>query len=329
VKVANVFLANLDEITEIACTGLESGSISLNIQGGIAPYEFKWQHDATLNSPTASNLPAGTYSVTVTDQLGCERRIENIEMAEPAPLAIASLTPVGVTCFGKPDGQLTLNVTGGVAPYTFEYDGLQTFSGSISLTEIPQGNFNWELKDANGCAIPVTFEITSPAALEVEVRLEKAACPGGFNGELVAIPRGGTGPFVFLWEDVQQGGSGNLLTGLSAGTYNLQVRDASGCVSFGRGKVSEKVPQVRMPTGFDPKQDGGLYQGVSNCDVDFELFVYNRWGQLIYSGVTGWDGTINGEEASTGTYTFFARYSFVLDGRQEFDEKRGSFLLIR
>lgn len=329
VQVAGEFLANVDGISEIGCAGLNSGSISLNIQGGIAPYQFEWLHDPSINSPIASNLPAGTYSVKVKDQLGCERLIENLQVIEPAPLEIASLTPVGVSCYGKPDGELTLNVTGGEGPYTFEYDGTKTFSGSISLAELPQGNYNWEVKDANGCVIPVSFEITSPVALEVEVRLEKPACPGGSNGELLALPSGGAGPFVYLWEDVSLRGSGNLVTGLSAGAYDIEVQDATGCISIGRGIVSENAPLVRMPTGYHPRRDGGLYQGVANCETDFELFIYNRWGQLIYSGMTGWDGMINGEEAGTGTYTFFARYSYVLEGRQEFDEKRGSFLLIR
>lgn len=329
VQVANEFLATVDGISEISCAGLNTGSISLNIQGGIAPYKIEWTHDPLLNSPTASDLPAGTYGVKVTDQLGCERMIENLEVLEPAPLEIAALTPLGVSCFGKPDGELTLNVIGGVLPYTFDFEGLKTFSGTISFADLSQGNYTWEVKDANGCIIPVSFEIISPAALNVEVRLEKPACPGGSNGELFALPSGSSGPFIYFWNDPNLEGNGNLVTGLSAGTYDLEVRDAAGCVSVGSGIVKEAAPQVRMPTGFDPRQGEGLYQGVSNCETDFELLIHNRWGQLIYSGVTGWDGTINGEEAGTGTYTYFVRYSYALEGKQEYEEKRGSFLLIR
>lgn len=329
VQVAGEFLADLNGITAIGCAGLNSGSISLNIQGGSAPYKFEWQHDPALNSQTASNLLAGNYAVKVTDQLGCERLIENLEVLEPAPLEIAALTPLGVSCYGKPDGELTLNVIGGVLPYSFEYEGLKTFSGSISLADMPQGNYNWEVKDANGCAIPVSFEITSPSALDVEVRLEKPACPGGFNGELFVLPSGGDGPFIYLWKDPSLAGNGNFVTGLSAGTYDLEVRDASGCISIGEGIVFETGPQVRMPTGFDPRQGIGLYQGVSNCESDFELLVYNRWGQLIYSGNSGWDGTISGDKAPSGTYSYTVNYMYVLEGKPEVTNIRGSFTLIR
>ena len=329
VQVANEFLANVSGISEIGCAGLNTGNISLDITGGVAPYQFEWLHDLGLNAATATNLPAGTYSVKVTDQLGCERLIENLEVIEPAALEITSIAPIGVSCYGKPDGELTLNITGGVAPYTFDYEGPRTFTGSISFAEMPQGNYEWEVSDANGCRIPVTFEITSPVALEVEVRLEKPACPGGSNGELLALPQGGAGPFVYFWEDISLRGNGNLVSGLSAGTYDLEVQDASGCVSIGRGIVFESGPVVRMPTGFDPRQSPGLYQGVSNCETNFELLIYNRWGQLIYSGVTGWDGNINGENAPTGSYSYFVRYEYALEGSPQFDEKRGSFILIR
>jgi len=329
IQVAGEFSADLSGITSVGCAGLNSGSISLNIQGGIAPYKFEWQHDPLLNSPTALNLTAGTYSVIVKDQLGCERLLENIEVVEPAPLEVLSLSPIGTSCYGKPDGELTLNVTGGVAPYTFDYDGINTFSGTILLVDLPQGNYDWEIKDSNGCLIPVTFEITSPVALEVDVRLEKPACPGGSNGELFAIPSGGSGPFIYLWKDSNLGGNGNLVTGLSAGTYELEVQDAAGCLSIGRGTVNEAAPQVRMPTGFDPRQGTGLFQGVSNCETDFELFIYNRWGQLIYFGNMGWDGTISGEKAPIGTYSYTVNYRYDLEGMAEVNNIKGSFTLIR
>ncbi|WP_332914543.1 PKD domain-containing protein [Algoriphagus boritolerans] len=320
VQVADEFLANLEEINPIGCAGLNVGSISLAIQGGIAPYQYEWSHNPSLNTAVATALPAGTYTVKVTDQLGCTRIIENIEVIEPAPLEIAALVPVEVSCYGKPDGELRLEVTGGVGPYTFDYEGPQTFTGSIALFDMPQGIYDWELKDSNGCTIPVSFEITSPAALEVDVRLEKPACPGGSDGELFVLPKGGDGPFVYLWRDPTL--SGNLVTGLSAGTYDLEVRDAAGCISIGKGVVSENAPQVRMPTGFDPRQSPGIYQGVSNCETEFELLIYNRWGQLIYSGISGWDGTIAGENAPTGSYSYYVRYDYALEGSPQFVEKK-------
>jgi gliding motility-associated-like protein len=84
-----------------------------------------------------------------------------------------------------------------------------------------------------------------------------------------------------------------------------------------------------MPTGFDPRQAPGIYMGVANCEIDFMIWIYNRWGQLIYSGADGWDGKVSGENAQTGSYSYFVRYEYALEGVPQIEEKRGSFILIR
>lgn len=327
VDVAPEFRVSQGPVVSVACSGQNSGSIDLAVQGGVAPFTYEWTHDPGLNAPRASNLIAGTYTVKIKDKRGCEQVLQNIQVTEPEPLSISGVVPTGVSCFGKPDGVVKLTVLGGVAPYTVVYEGNKVFSGVLDLQDLRQGSYNWEVKDTNGCTIPVNFVITSPAALEVDVRLEKPACPGGSNGELFAFPQGGIGPFVYLWKD--PGLSGNLVTGLSAGTYDMQVRDASGCVSIGKGTVTEAAPIIRMPTGFDPRQSLSGYQGVSNCETDFQLWIYNRWGQLVFSGNSGWDGTLSGEEAPTGSYSYAVEYIYVLEGKSEKKSFKGTFALIR
>ncbi|WP_373398852.1 gliding motility-associated C-terminal domain-containing protein [Algoriphagus halophilus] len=124
-------------------------------------------------------------------------------------------------------------------------------------------------------------------------------------------------------------GQGNQLIGVPRGTYQISVLDNSGCISLGTGEVLEAAPEVRMPTGFKPDASGDLFQGVSNCEIEFELWVYNRWGQLIYTGTTGWDGMVSNEEAPSGTYTYLYHYSFPMEGEVQTIEKRGGFTLIR
>lgn len=326
VRVESEFLVSIEELIPVSCSGFETGAIDLQIQGGVGPYEIEWSHDGNLQQERASNLSVGTYTVKITDQLGCERLIENIEILEPLPLELQSQNPVGVSCFGKPDGSISLSITGGVSPYTIDYEGVNTFSENLQLNDLPQGLYDWEVVDANGCVLPISFEITSPPALEVEVRLEKPACPGGSNGELFAFPAGGQAPYVYDWDGQ---GSGEILTGLSKGTYNVSVIDSQGCVSLGNGEVVETAPQVRMPTGYNP-EDGSLFEGISNCEVEFELWIYNRWGQLVYQGSIGWGGFLeNGQEAPTGNYSYLARYLFPLEDQIQTLEKRGGFLLVR
>ncbi|SFB41435.1 PKD domain-containing protein [Algoriphagus aquimarinus] len=326
VSVAEEFVVELGTIENVKCFGESNGQIVLDIEGGVSPYVFTWSHDPELNSATAGNLPIGIYSVTVIDNIGCERIIENLEITEPQVLEIASITTAGVSCYGKKDGVLNLTVKGGTGPYTLDLDGEKVFSGQLSLTDVSQGSYELMVFDNAGCSVPITFEISSPAALKVDVRLTKPACPGGSNGELFAFPAGGKTPFIYYWEE--QNVTQSSLTGLSKGAYTISVLDASGCVSLGTGLVTEEAPEVRMPSGYYPKRDGGVFQAVSNCEINFNLWIYNRWGQLIYSGSEGWDGLVNGRNATPGSYTFLMQYSFPLDDEVQTVQKRGSFTLI-
>jgi hypothetical protein len=97
---------------------------------------------------------------------------------------------------------------------------------------------------------------------------------------------------------------------------------------LGSGEIIEKPPIVRMPTGFNTQEEL-LFQGVSNCELTFEIWIYNRWGQLVYNGTTGWDGLISGDKSPGDLYSYLLRYEFQIDGNVENIDLRGTFTLIR
>jgi len=240
---------------------------------------------------------------------------------------LAKAVPQGTSCYGKKDGLISIQVQGGVPPYSVNTPGQNQFSSQIELSNLGAGQYDWKVIDSNGCVIPVTFQITSPPALVVDVRLEKPACPGGSYGELFVTPGGGSGPFIYRWSNPTL--SGQYVVGLAKGEYELEVEDNQGCVSLGKGIVNEEAPQIRMPNGFAPTQLTGFYAGVSNCDTRFELSIYNRWGQLIYFGSEGWDGMISGDFAPPGTYSYSVNYYYQLEGKSIRQNLKGSFALIR
>ncbi|AMQ56666.1 PKD domain-containing protein [Algoriphagus sanaruensis] len=327
VQIAEELIAAVADLTEVLCFGQSTGSISLSLAGGVPPYDIEWSHDNRIKSSIVTGLSAGFYSVKITDQKGCERILENLEVAQPDQLELIVVQPEGVSCYGKPDGTLRAVVTGGVPPYTVSNESGTSFDSILSLDQLGQGLYSWTIRDTNGCQIPLEFEITSPAAVEVDVRLEQPACPGGSTGILAAYPSGGLGPYVYVWSD--NSGFDQEIDNLPAGAYSLEVTDGNGCVSLGRGVVVEDHPQIRMPTGFNPQEIPGNYSGVSNCVVEIELWIYNRWGQLIYQGSEGWDGQIQGKDAPPGTYSFLMRSSYTLEGIPHQQEKKGVFTLIR
>jgi gliding motility-associated-like protein len=93
--------------------------------------------------------------------------------------------------------------------------------------------------------------------------------------------------------------------------------------------VIEEAPKIRMPNAFNPKEAPGKFTGVSNCVVNFSMVIYNRWGQLVYSGNEGWDGTFAGDNAPTDTYAYATTYSYLMEGNTVQVIFKGSVVLVR
>jgi hypothetical protein len=316
---------SLQTKTDVRCFGSQTGEISVLVTGGKMPYTYIWSHSAALNSGQANNLEVGEYAVSVTDAFGCTVEIKGISITQPNQLAIASIRTLPTSCFGRPDGNASVQVTGGVPPYSIDYDEFSFGNSEIVLNGLEGKDYNFIVKDVNGCTIPISFRVDSPLPAKVDVRIVKATCPGGANGELVVDATKGLAPFTYLWG--YDNSTGSNLTDIPKGRYEVQVRDRLGCISFGSGELFEEVPQSRMPTGFDPRN--GPFGPVSNCEVNYTMKVFNRWGGLVYSGQTGWDGMFNGEAAQIGTYTYQIIYESTVNGVYLIDEQRGAFTLLR
>ncbi|WP_194775762.1 PKD domain-containing protein [Pararhodonellum marinum] len=329
VSIPEAFSVSLQSVSEVLCFGEQTGGISLLVEGGKGPFLFEWNHDPALNTSMADNLRAGNYAVTITDDNGCSVVLEEIIIEEPMALTAEVVVTESVSCFGKADGLAQIQIAGGLGPYTLNTENALVSGSDITLSDLEAGEYNLTLMDANSCTFAITFEIPSPLPLDVEVKLLQPSCPGGSNGILLAEISGDFGPYVYTW-DIDQT-TGQEISDLPKGMYAVSVEDRNGCISLGAGEVLEAAPKVRMPTGFRPK-DGGInaiYQGVSNCEVVFTLFVYNRWGELVYSGNQGWDGSLGDGEAPEGSYSYLFRYQFFLDEALNQGEIRGVFLLLR
>ncbi|WP_236136639.1 PKD domain-containing protein [Mongoliitalea daihaiensis] len=325
VVVNPLLTASLANLELVSCFGGSDGVIELNVQGGTAPYTFRWSHDSILNAPKAEDLSAGTYEVQVIDDLGCEIVVESIEIAEPDLLEIISITTEPTSCFGKDDGEARITIQGGTAPFSINFPNAFIQGNELFLNDLEGTSYSLEISDANGCTIPLLFDINSPLPLEVGVRIIRPACPGQFNGELLAEPTGDFSPFIFSWDF--DNGTDAILSNIPKGTYTVTVRNQSGCVSVGTADMIEARPQVRMPTGFKPSD--GEYMGVSNCDLSFNLKVINRWGQLVYSGDTGWNGLIDNSPAPLGSYGYVFTYNYLFEGELVEEEIKGIVTLIR
>ncbi len=317
-------LAEEDIITP-ACPGSEDGSIKINPEGGSGEFSYSWSHDADLESAEATGLAAGIYEVEVLDLSGCGVEVVSITLPDAEVLEISSqplVTPV--SCSDAADGGFSVEITGGTAPYELEgyestWDGLE-----LSAVGFAKGDYSLQVMDSRGCVVPLEISITGPEELVLEFVEESPGCPGGRDGVLLVQVSGGTAPYFYEWEN---GFTTAEISELSSGEFSVTVTDSNGCQVNGSGRVSEAKPKVRIPSGFNPAE--GLLEPVSNCTISYTMMVFDRWGELIYSGSSGWDGMLKGESLPIGVYTYLLKYDFQLENGLSRDEIRGSFTLIQ
>ena len=140
---------------DISCNGSNDGSITVTVTGGTAPYTYSWSPSAG-NSPSVSNLPAGVYTLTVTDA-DSSIITKSFTILEPAVLSGSMTTIVNVGCSGQSNGSATVTASGGTAPYTYLWSNGMT---TATATNLIAANYSVTVTDSNGCSVTVPVSIT-------------------------------------------------------------------------------------------------------------------------------------------------------------------------
>src|SRR5690606_35518206 len=138
----------------VLCNGNSTGSATVTVSGGVAPYSHVWNNGITSTTNEASNLSACSYEVTVTDVNGCIIK-QTFTITEP-PALNSVPTQQNVLCHGNSTESATLALSGGVAPYTYVWNNGVT-STTKEATDLSVGNYEVMVTDANGCLITETF----------------------------------------------------------------------------------------------------------------------------------------------------------------------------
>ncbi len=142
---SNSFLNTTVTGTNASCFGTASGTATYApVLPGVT---YQWSTNPVQTTSTANGLAAGTYSVTATDALGCSTTA-SVTIGQPAAMAIANLQVVNETCAGQGNGTASVTVTGGTAPYTYQWSN----GGQGPSIVAGAGNYTVSITDANGCA---------------------------------------------------------------------------------------------------------------------------------------------------------------------------------
>lgn len=216
---------------ETVNTDCNGGSIKIeNVVGGNGvPYQYSINYGQTWQSSNVfSNLPSGNYSIKVRDAFGCNSDIRPISVS-PAQAIRMTVNSTNGSCGNG--GTITINhVTGGFPPYQFSQNGGYSWQTSATFTNIKAGVYAIRVRDANLCVSNSQFVQISQTTFSASVQQSNNRCFGGTDGGIFITAVGGVTPYSYSIDNGVNWLSTSNFYNLSAGTYNVKIKDAGGCV---------------------------------------------------------------------------------------------------
>ncbi|AHM60822.1 gliding motility-like protein [Flammeovirgaceae bacterium 311] len=270
----------VSELIHANCHGL--GGISVEAQGGTAPYTYSWTHGPEGNS--LDNLQAGQYTVVVTDARGCAIQKTFSIREEQAPAV--SIANTG-TCTTQ---QLTAQVSGSTGPYTYLWSSGQT---TAAITPAVSGSYNVVVTDSNGCPAVAYTEVTlGESALILHADVQQASCSGTADASASIEVSGGTAPYTYDWSN---GLGSAYANNLATGVYSVRVTDSKGCYDVVAFEIKQSAQIYISLLGGAPSICGQP-NGSLTIEVEGGVAPYTyKWN----TGVTS--STLQGVAA--GSYT--------------------------
>jgi len=244
-----------ETIQNVTCSNPTSGAILLAVSGGSGTFKFQWSNGAT--SKDILSVPAGSYSVLITDGSGCTYEV-SYTLQEIAPLELA-FEVEDETCLEAGNGKVQPKVTGGKAPYSYLWSTGQT---DEKLSSVKSGTYSLKVTDAFGCVVSGDYSVTSASTLTVElVKTSNPDCANSSGGMIALEVGGASGTYDVIWSD---GIEGLFRDGLKEGIYQVKVRDESGC-EINKSFSVTQAPQLsaRIETMLDVDCDLGSVTGVA------------------------------------------------------------------
>lgn len=252
-------LSSTPIIVNINCFGGSTGSIDPVIAGGTAPYTYSWSNAAT--SSTITNAVAGNYTLNITDAAGCVDNY-NYTISQPAAGLALTLTKVDILCFGNNTGSVSSSVSGGTMPYAYDWS-----NGSVNsqIGSLVSGNYDLEVIDSKGCIINGSEVINQPSApivlSETNIAID---CFGNSTGSVDLTITGGTSPYSHTWSNSQTFilvDTTEDITGISSGTYLVEIVDANGCTEETTSTVTQPSAPVELTGIVDDVNCFGMNDG--------------------------------------------------------------------
>lgn len=237
--------------TNATCFNVCNGSATATPTGGTSPYTYSWNTGPVQTTQTATGLCAGSYTCTVTDNVGATTTV-TVAITQPSSGVTATSTATPVNC-SVGFGTASVTASGGNPGYTYSWAPSGGTASTATVTVA--GNYTCTITDASGCT--TTTVVVVPPGSPPTATLQSQGnniCFGGTSGTATVVGSGGTGPYTYAWSP--SGGNAATASGLAAGTYTCTVTDATGCPGTVVVTITQPT-QVSGTTTFSPSSCSG------------------------------------------------------------------------
>jgi len=211
----------VSQIQHSGCNSAGNGSAILTVTGGTAPYNYLWNNGSTASA--IYSLPAGSYSVTVTDAAGCTVT-DLLEINQGSQGLSIDEQITNINCVNGPNGSVSVQTAGGTAPFNYLWNTGQTTQQILISTP---GQFTVTVTDANGCSISRTFSVID----ETDIVLNNDSILNVCSGEMVTLSTDSIPGWTYQWyygNSILNGAISHKFTTPAAGRYYVKVKNSCG-----------------------------------------------------------------------------------------------------
>lgn len=256
ITVKGVPVVTVDSTT-MACTG--NASTFISVSNGALPYSYYWSNGATTQN--ISGLLSGSYSLTVTDAIGCTATT-GVQFSQGSPLYV-SHSANDISCYGENDGAITASPTGGILPYSYEWSIGTT---TMNLSNLSAGIYDCTITDFCGVEVYLSsIIIKEPQLLNSSAVTIHESLPGSNDGLIDLTILGGTPSYSYSWDN---GATTEDISGLAPGDYCVTISDLNNCVTDGCYSINPGTSHVPI----DPVlKTIDLYPNPANSNVILEV----------------------------------------------------------
>ena len=314
--------------TNVSCYGGNNGSATASASGGSGNLTYLW----TVNGgslPIATNMVAGTYTITVTDASSCTS-VATVTIAQADSIsAQVTTTPAGCTNTGS----ATVNANGGTGLLTYLW--VPGNATTPTITNLSAGPYTVTITDSASCTKSVSTTVGSAGGITANAGVNVTIAPGS-STQLAA-----SGGSTYLWSPPTGLDCDSCRTPIASPaettTYCVMVSD-SGCFDTACVTVRVEIPFVEcgtvyVPNAFTPGNSDLLndkFKPIAGCVHDYSFMIFNRWGEKIFETTDtseGWNGYYKNKLSKQDVYVY--KISFIDDTKNDFHQYIGTVTLIK